>query len=63
MSFNLLYAILDGARGENFLKDARAAGRNVYTWTVNDVQVMQWTIAHSIDGMAGPVAFGFRLHN
>lgn len=63
VSFNLLYAILDGAQGESFLKDARAAGRNVYTWTVNDVQVMKWTIAHSIDGMTGPVALGFPLHN
>ncbi|KAH8147535.1 uncharacterized protein LAJ45_08362 [Morchella importuna] len=49
VSFNMRYAILDGPKGEKFLKDARAAGRDVYTWTVNDEQVMKWTIAHGID--------------
>lgn len=48
----MLYAILDGPKGEKFLKDARAAGRDVYTWTVNDEQVMKRTIAIGIDGKA-----------
>lgn len=56
ISFNLLLAVLDGRQGECFLKDAHAAGRDVYTWTVNDTQVMKWTIAHSIDGTTSHVA-------
>ena len=26
------------------MKDARAAGRDIYTWTVNDEQTMRYTI-------------------
>ncbi|KAL0637964.1 hypothetical protein Q9L58_003042 [Maublancomyces gigas] len=59
VSFNLFYAVLDGPKGEMFLRDAHAAGRNVYTWTVNDAQVMRWAIAHSIDSVCtdNPVKF------
>lgn len=43
VSFNLFYPILSGKKGAKFMKDARAAGRNIYAWTVNDEQTMRYT--------------------
>lgn len=44
VSFNLFYPILSGKKGAKFMKDARAAGRNIYAWTVNDEQTMRYTM-------------------
>lgn len=42
VSFNLFYPILSDSEGARFVKDARAAGRNVYAWTVNDEHTMRY---------------------
>lgn len=47
VSFNLFYSIITA----RFLREAAAAGRSVYAWTVNDERWMRWAIA--TDGVAG----------
>lgn len=40
-----------GPWGANFLRDAKAAGRPVFGWTVNDEDMMRWSIKHELDGV------------
>ncbi|KAI9883531.1 MAG: hypothetical protein M1823_004695 [Watsoniomyces obsoletus] len=51
VSFNLLQKILVGPAGKSFLRDAKAAHRPVFVWTVNDVDMMRWSIRNQIDGV------------
>ncbi|KAI9748676.1 MAG: hypothetical protein M1815_003033 [Lichina confinis] len=51
VSFNMLQMVLMGPTGSSFLKDARAAGRPVFAWTVNDDALMRWSIRKGIDGV------------
>jgi len=51
VSFNLLQKILIGPAGARFLRDARAARRPVYAWTVNERAMMRWCIRRGVDGV------------
>ncbi|KAI9815216.1 MAG: hypothetical protein M1826_002076 [Phylliscum demangeonii] len=51
VSFNLLQSILMGGAGHAFLRDARAAARPVFVWTVNERAMMRWAIRHRLDAV------------
>ena len=51
VSFNLLKESLAGPFGTNFIRDARALGRPVYDWTVNEDVMMKWSIKQGLDGV------------
>jgi phosphatidylglycerol phospholipase C len=51
VSFNLLQQTLVGPAGGRFLRDARAAGREVYIWTVNKPRMMRWGIRREVAGV------------
>lgn len=40
-----------GPWGGQFLRDAKAAGRPVFGWTVNEDNMMRWSIKHELDGV------------
>jgi hypothetical protein len=50
-SFNLLQKIMIGPLGHRFLRDAHAADRSVFVWTVNDTGMMRWSIRRGVDGV------------
>lgn len=47
----MLQQIMVGPRGNNFLKDLRAAGRSILLWTINDEVTMKWCIYKGVDGV------------
>lgn len=51
VSFSLLQKILMFPLGQRFLRDAKAADRQVFSWTVNDPKNMRWGIRHHLDGV------------
>lgn len=51
VSFNLLQKMLVGPLGVRFLRDAAALGRPVIGWTVNEENMMRWSIKHELDGV------------
>jgi len=51
VSFNILQKVLVSPQGKWFLRDARAAGRPVYVWTVNSTPMMRWCISKAVDGV------------
>jgi phosphatidylglycerol phospholipase C len=59
VSFNILQKVLVGPAGQSFLRDVRAAGRDVFVWTVNKPNGMRWSIRNEVDGVLtdDPAAF------
>ncbi|KAI9870891.1 MAG: gamma-tubulin, partial [Pleopsidium flavum] len=51
ISFNLLQKTLMGPFGAKFLRDARLLERLVYVWTVNEENMMKWSIRKEVDGV------------
>jgi phosphatidylglycerol phospholipase C len=51
VNFNLLQQTLVGPVGNKFLDAAHAAARNVYVWTVNKEEWMEWSIDNHVDGV------------
>jgi phosphatidylglycerol phospholipase C len=52
VSFNMLLPILMAPGGKSFLRDARETHhREVYAWTVNDKDKMEWCIRRKLDGV------------
>lgn len=51
VSFNMLQKILMGPAGARFLRDARRLGRPVLCWTVNEENLMRWSIKNGLDGV------------
>ncbi|KAL9102291.1 MAG: hypothetical protein Q9163_002536, partial [Psora crenata] len=52
VSFNILQkSLMTPLLGRRFLRDAKAQGRPVYDWTVNEVSMMKWSILHGLDGV------------
>ena len=51
ISFNMLQKVLLGPIGANFIKDVKDAGRQIFTWTVNDDNMMRWSIQKEVDGV------------
>ena len=40
-----------GPLGRLFIRDARKAHRVLFVWTVNDVDMMKWSISKGVDGV------------
>jgi phosphatidylglycerol phospholipase C len=59
VGFNMLQKVLVGPVGDRFLRDVRRAGRQLLVWTVNEDEMMRWSIAQGIDGVItdDPVRF------
>ena len=51
VGFNILQKVLLGPIGSNFLRDVKAAGRQLLVWTVNEEKVMKWCIQTEVDGV------------
>ncbi len=51
MHFNLFQATLVGPVGARFRRAARARGRKIYVWTVNEVGWMEWAVRKGVDGV------------
>lgn len=51
VSFNMLQKILVGPFGAWFMRDVRKAKRPLYAWTVNEENMMKWSIQHGLDGV------------
>lgn len=52
VSFNVLQqSLLLPYFGARFLRDAKAKGRPVYDWTVNEEAMMRWSISKGLDGV------------
>lgn len=49
--FNIMRQALLGPPGRRFAADARAAGRSLWVWTVNDEAWMEWSIRRAVDGV------------
>ncbi|KAL2408359.1 Phosphatidylglycerol phospholipase C [Exophiala dermatitidis] len=51
VSFNMLQKVLMGPVGARFIRDVRKAGRPLYVWTVNETNLMKWSIQKGMDGV------------
>jgi len=51
VSFNMHHKVVAGPGGSSFLREAKAAGRSIFLWTVNDVAWMKWSIGKEVDGV------------
>lgn len=51
VSFNMLQRSLFGYSGRRFMRDVKAAKRPLFTWTVNDDNLMRWCIRKELDGV------------
>ncbi|RVX68045.1 hypothetical protein B0A52_08456 [Exophiala mesophila] len=51
VSFNMLQKVMFGPLGARFLRDVQRAHRPLYLWTVNDVNLMKWSIQKHVDGV------------
>ncbi|CAG7917946.1 unnamed protein product [Penicillium olsonii] len=51
VGFNINQKVLMGPLGKGFIEEARAARRQVYVWTVDEPNLMRWSIEHEVDGV------------
>jgi len=52
VSFNILQkTLIVPYFGARFLRDAKAKGRPVFVWTVNEESMMTWSISNGLDGV------------
>lgn len=51
VSFNMLQKILLGPIGNKFIRDAKAADRQLFAWTVNETNMMKWCVQKELDGV------------
>ena len=52
VSFNILQmSLLSPFSGQRFIKDARAKGRSIFVWTVNEESMMRWSIKNEMDAV------------
>lgn len=59
VGFTINQKVLMGPLGRGFLEEAQAANRPVYLWTVNDANLMNWSLRKKVDGVItdNPVTF------
>lgn len=50
-SFNMLQKVLLGPVGAKFRSDVKKAGRPLFVWTVNEENMMKWSIQKQVDGV------------
>lgn len=51
IGFNMYQKVLMGPLARGFLEEARAAKRPVYVWTVNEENLMSWSLRKQLDGV------------
>lgn len=51
VGFNMFAKTLFGPIGKRFINDVQKAGRPLYLWTVNEPNVMKWSIVKGVDGV------------
>ena len=51
VGFNMLQKMLVGANGIQFIKEVKEAGREILVWTVNQPNMMKWSIQKEVDGV------------
>jgi len=51
VGFNMLAKTLLGPIGTRFIRDVQRANRPLYLWTVNEENMMRWSIAKGVDGV------------
>jgi glycerophosphoryl diester phosphodiesterase len=51
VSFNMLQKVLLGPIGARFIHDVKKAHRPLFVWTVNDANLMKWSIQMEVDGV------------
>lgn len=51
VSFNMLQKVLLGPIGARFIRDVKKADRQLFVWTVNERNLMQWSIQQEVDGV------------
>lgn len=51
ISFNMLQKILLGPVGSKFIRDVKAADRQLFAWTVNEENMMKWCVQKELDGV------------
>ncbi|KAJ9614335.1 hypothetical protein H2200_002471 [Cladophialophora chaetospira] len=51
VSFSILQKSLLGFSGARFMRDVRRANRPLYSWTVNDTNLMKWCVQHQLAGV------------
>ena len=47
----MLQKTMMGPFGAKFLADVKAAGRQIFLWTVNEENMMKWSIRREVDGV------------
>src|SRR6266498_3231041 len=51
VSFNMLQKVMMGPIGAKFLADVKAADRQIFLWTVNEENMMRWSVRREVDGV------------
>lgn len=51
VGFNMFQKTLLGPIGARFIRDVQKADRALYLWTVNEVNMMKWSIQKGVDGV------------
>lgn len=51
VGFNMLQKVLLGPIGSRFIRDIKAAERQLFVWTVNEKNLMKWSIQKEVDGV------------
>lgn len=51
VSFNMLQKVLLGPIGARFIRDVKKHDRPLFAWTVNDSNLMKWSIQKELDGV------------
>lgn len=51
VGFNMLQKILLGPIGASFIRDVKEAGRHLLVWTVNETNLMKWSVQKEVDGV------------
>ena len=51
VSFNMLQKVLFGPIGARFVRDVKKQKRPLFVWTVNDSNLMKWSIQKELDGV------------
>lgn len=51
IGFNMMYKVLLGPIGEAFIRKVQRANRPLFLWTVNEDNVMRWSIQKGVDGV------------
>jgi tubulin gamma len=50
VSFSIMQKSLFGRVGRRFIRDVQRANRPLYSWTVNDTNLMKWCVQHGLAG-------------